>query len=107
MNATLEEMAHALFKSWFVDFDPVRAKTEGRDTGLPREIADLFPDGFKKSAVGEIPKGWRVRGLDEIARFLNGLALQKYPPKDGRSLPVIKIAQLRAGNTDGADVGKR
>ena len=52
MNATLEEMARALFKSWFVDFDPVRAKMEGRDTGLPREIADLFPDGFEESAVG-------------------------------------------------------
>ena len=60
MNATLEAMARALFKSWFVDFDPVRAKAEGRDTGLPREIADLFPDGFEESAVGEVPRGWRV-----------------------------------------------
>ena len=59
MNATLEEMARALFKSWFVDFDPVRAKMEGHDTGLPREIADLFPDGFEESAVGEVPMGWR------------------------------------------------
>jgi type I restriction enzyme, S subunit len=103
MNATLEAMARALFKSWFVDFDPVRAKMEGRDTGLPREIADQFPDGFEESAVGDVPVGWRVRGLDEIARFLNGLALQKYPPTNNRSLPVIKIAQLRAGSTDGAD----
>ncbi|NLE46697.1 MAG: restriction endonuclease subunit S, partial [Chloroflexi bacterium] len=104
MNATLEEMARTLFKSWFVDFDPVRAKMEGRDTGLPAEIEDLFPDGFEESELGEVPRGWRTKGLDEIARFLNGLALQKYPPKDNRSLPVIKIAQLRAGNTDGADV---
>jgi type I restriction enzyme S subunit len=104
MNETLEAMALALFKSWFVDFDPVRAKTEGRDLGLPKYIADLFPDSFEDSERGgEIPKGWAVRGLDEIARFLNGLALQKYPPKYGRSLPVIKIAQLRAGNTRGAD----
>ena len=44
MNATLEAMARALFRSWFVDFDPVRAKVEGRDTGLPKDIADLFPD---------------------------------------------------------------
>ena len=43
MNATLEAMERALFKSWFVDFDPVRAKTEGRDPGLPKDIADLFP----------------------------------------------------------------
>jgi len=103
MNETLEAIARALFKSWFVDFDPVRAKVEGCDPGLPKPIADLFPDSFEDSELGEIPKGWVVRGLDEIARFLNGLALQKYPPKDGRSLPVIKIAQLRAGNTSGAD----
>ncbi|GIW56950.1 MAG: hypothetical protein KatS3mg082_3354 [Nitrospiraceae bacterium] len=55
------------------------------------------------SELGEIPEGWEVKSLDEIARFLNGLALQKYPPAGGRSLPVIKIAQLRAGNTTGAD----
>jgi type I restriction enzyme, S subunit len=103
MNETLEAMGRALFKSWFVDFDPVRAKAEGRDPGLPKPLADLFPDSFDDSELGEIPKGWEVRGLDEIARFLNGLALQKYPPNDGRSLPVIKIAQLRAGNTRGAD----
>jgi len=63
MNATLEEMARALFKSWFVDFDPVRTKVEGRDTGLPREIADLFPDSFEESGLGEVPKGWRVGTL--------------------------------------------
>jgi len=103
MNATLVAMARALFKSWFVDFDPVHAKAEGRDPGLPREIADLFPDSFEESELGGIPKGWEVRGLDEIARFLNGLALQKYPPDDGRSLPVIKIAQLHSGSTAGAD----
>ena len=104
MNETLEAMARALFKSWFVDFDPVRAKAEGRDPGLPQPLADLFPARLVDSEVGEIPEGWEVRSLDEIARFLNGLALQKYPPSDGRSLPVIKIAQLRAGNTDDADL---
>ena len=103
MSETLEAMARALFKSWFVDFDPVRAKMEGRDPGLPQSLADLFPDSFEDSELGEIPEGWEVKSLDQIARFLNGLALQKYPPVDGRSLPVIKIAQLRAGNTVGAD----
>ncbi len=103
MNETLEAIARALFKSWFVDFDPVRAKAEGRDPGLPAHLADLFPDSFEDSELGEIPTGWRVRGLDEIATYLNGLALQKYPPDDSGSLPVIKIAQLRAGHTDGAD----
>jgi type I restriction enzyme S subunit len=103
MSETLEVMARTLFKSWFVDFDPVRAKAEGRETGLPRAIAEFFPDRFEESALGEIPQGWIVLALDEIARFVNGLALQKYPPREGRSLPVIKIAQLRAGTTQKAD----
>ena len=73
MNATLEEMARALFKSWFVDFEPVRAKMEGRWRpgeslpGLPAEHYDLFPDRLVDSALGEIPEGWEVRGLDSIA----------------------------------------
>jgi type I restriction enzyme S subunit len=103
MNETLEAIARALFKSWFVDFDPVRAKAEGRDSGLPQPLAELFPDEFQESESGEIPKGWELRALDEIARFLNGLALQKFPPTNGSSLPVIKIAQLRAGQVVGAD----
>ena len=60
MNDTLEATARALFKSWFVDFEPVRAKAEGRDTGLPKPFADLFPDSFEDSELGEIPKGWDV-----------------------------------------------
>ncbi|MGB4976090.1 MAG: restriction endonuclease subunit S, partial [Anaerolineae bacterium] len=63
MNETLEAMARALFKSWFVDFDPVRAKAAGRDPGLPKPLADLFPDSFEGSALGEIPKGWEVKKL--------------------------------------------
>jgi type I restriction enzyme S subunit len=104
-NATLEAIAQALFKSWFVDFDPVRAKAEGRDpVGVPPEVADLFPSAFEDSEFGAIPKGWTVRSLDSFATYLNGLALQKYPPEsDDDFLPVIKIAQLRAGNTLGAD----
>jgi type I restriction enzyme S subunit len=103
MNETLEAVARALFKSWFVDFDPVRAKAKGRDPGLPKSLADLFPARLVDSELGEIPDGWEVKSLDEIARFLNGLALQKYPPSGEWSLPVIKIAQLRAGSTEGAD----
>src|SRR5690606_9465067 len=103
MSETLEAMARALFKSWFVDFDPVRAKAEGRDPGLPKPLADLFPARRVDSELGGIPQGWEVKGLDEIARFLTGLALQKYPPVGDRWLPVVKIAQLRAGDTTGAD----
>jgi type I restriction enzyme S subunit len=67
MNRTLEKMAAALFKSWFIDFDPVHAKADGRDTGLPAEIADLFPDSFDDSDLGPIPKGWKVGSLGDVA----------------------------------------
>ena len=66
MNETLEAMARALFKSWFVDFDPVRAKMEGRDTGLPLEIADLFSDRLVDSELGEIPEGWTAVPLTDV-----------------------------------------
>ena len=67
MNETLEAMARALFKSWFVDFDPIRAKMDGCDTGLPKPIADLFPDCLADSKCGEIPKGWKAGRLADIA----------------------------------------
>ena len=109
-NETLEAMARTLFKAWFVDFEPVRAKIEGRWQrgqslpGMPAHLYDLFPDRLVESELGEIPEGWEMRSLDSIANYLNGLALQKFPPEgDDEFLPVIKIAQLRAGNTNGAD----
>ena len=60
MNETLDAMARALFKSWFVDFDPVRAKAAGRDSGLPQPLADLFPAHLADSDLGEIPEGWEA-----------------------------------------------
>jgi type I restriction enzyme S subunit len=63
MNTALEAMARAIFKSWLVDFDPVRAKAEGRDPCLPNEIAALFPDSFQDSDLGEIPKGWEPSSI--------------------------------------------
>ncbi len=71
-NETFEEIAKALFKSWFIDFDPVRAKVEGRSTGLPDEISDLFPDSFEESELGEIPKSWEITCLDELTDFVIG-----------------------------------
>jgi len=68
-NETLEAMAKSLFKSWFVDFDPVRAKAEGRHTGLPAEISDLFPDSFEDSELGEVPSGWSVGEIDQIVNL--------------------------------------
>lgn len=65
MNETLEAMARAQFKSWFVDFDPVRAKAEDRDSGLPDPIADLFPDRFINSELGKIPEGWGIVSIDD------------------------------------------
>lgn len=72
MNETLEAMARALFKSWFVDFEPVRAKAEGRDTGLPKEIADVFPDSFEDSELGEVPKGWKLSSFADTVEIIGG-----------------------------------
>jgi len=78
MSETLEAMARALFKSWFVDFNPVRAKIEGRGNGLPKHIADLFPDRLVDSELGEIPEGWEVGHVgDEFA-----LTMGQSPPGD-------------------------
>ncbi|MRR49670.1 MAG: restriction endonuclease subunit S [Rhodocyclaceae bacterium] len=67
-NTTLEAIAQALFKSWFVDFDPVRAKAEGREPeGVPPEIARLFPCEFVESSLGKMPKGWSVQRVEDIA----------------------------------------
>lgn len=77
MNQTLEEIAKAIFKSWFVDFDPVRAKAESRPTGLPPEISDLFPDELMDSEIGEIPKGWEVKTIEDVAKVTSG----KRPPE--------------------------
>ena len=72
MNETLEAMARALFKSWFVDFDPVRAKAEGRDPGLPQPLADLFPARLVDSERGEIPEGWPMGSILDHARLMSG-----------------------------------
>jgi type I restriction enzyme S subunit len=68
MNETLEAMARVIFESWFVDFDPVRAKTEGRDPGLPKEIADLFPNSFQTTDFGDIPTGWNTKTLGDVTQ---------------------------------------
>ena len=89
MNETLEAMARALFKSWFVKFDPVRAKMEGRDTRLPQEIADLFPDRLVDSEVGEIPEGWRVVSLPEMIE----INPSRYLPR-GKVAPYLDMANM-------------
>ena len=110
-NKTLEDMAKALFKSWFVDFDVVHAKQKGlskadimREYHLTDDLYDLFPSSFADSPLGPIPSGWEVKPLSKIATFLNGLALQKYPARAEEDfLPVIKIAELRNGISTSTD----
>ena len=160
-NQTLEHIAQTIFKSWFVDFEPARAKIiakqkggnelaqelaaqavicgaitlhklaelEGGVLGIEKElhplitkrfpneggldlwqpqqlaaIAALFPNSLVDSELGDVPEGWEVIALDEIAHYQNGLALQKFRPEDeGDFLPVLKIAQLKKGFADGAE----
>ncbi|MEZ9906360.1 restriction endonuclease subunit S [Vibrio breoganii] len=105
-NQTLEEMAQAIFKSWFVDFDPVKAKMNGEQPeGMDAATASLFPEKLVESELGLIPEGWEVKPLDKVAHFQNGLALQKFRPEseDDDFLPVLKIAQLRQGYCDGKE----
>lgn len=94
MIKTLESIAQALFKRWFVDFD------FPDDRGRPYKSSG---GKMVNSDLGESPEGWSVRPLDGIAEFLNGLALQKFPPKGDEYLPVIKIRELNQGITESTD----
>ena len=89
MNDTLEAMVRALFKSWFIDFDPVRAKQEGRDTGLPKHLADLFPDRLVESSVGGVPDGWEVVPLSELFEINPRRSLRK-----GQVAPYVAMASM-------------
>lgn len=96
MNETLEEMARSIFKSWFVDFDPVIAKSEGRQPeGMDAETAKLFPDSFVDSEIGRIPKGWQVKTLKDVGNIICG----KTPPTSvsayyGDDMPFITIPDM-------------
>ncbi|WP_257627095.1 restriction endonuclease subunit S [Pseudomonas sp. Xaverov 259] len=100
-NTTLEAITQALFKSWFVDFDPVRANAEGLESaGVHQATAALFPDSFEESELGLIPKGWATRPIYGMATYINGAAYKAFEPNsDYRGLPIIKIAELKAGVT--------
>ena len=89
MSETLEAMARALFKSWFVDFDPVRAKAEGRDPGLPKPLADLFPARLVDSELGEIPEGWEVVPFEALASIRGGKQLPTEDCMPSGSFPVF------------------
>ncbi len=97
-NKTLEEIARALFKSWFVDFDPVRARAEGRDSGLPKPISDLFPGSFGDSELGKIPEGWTVKACGDVADriamgpFGSSIKVETFVPN---GVPIISGQHLR------------
>ena len=101
----LERLARAIFRAWFVDFEPVKAKAAGATSfsSMPQAVFDALPTRFVDSEIGPVPEGWELKPIATIATFLNGLALQKYPARgDGEDLRVIKIAQLRKGSAEGA-----
>ena len=107
---TLEAMAQAIFKSWFVDFDPVRAKMAGESREsickrlkLAPEILDLFPDRLVDSELGEIPEGWRVGNIGDMFGFQNGYAFESRDWQD-QGVPVIKIGSVKPGFVDMTNV---
>ena len=120
-NATLEAIAQALFKSWFVDFDPVRAKMEGRTPeGMAEATAALFPDGFETSELGEVPRGWRVMPVGDAIEAVGGAtpdtkneAFWEPPvhcwtsPKDlsGIAAPVLLDTERKVSNQGLAKIG--
>jgi len=84
MNKTLEEIAQTIFKSWFVDFEPVKAKEEGlHPANMNSEIADLFPDEVEESEIGLIPKGWKIESLGNVTTYFKRGISPKYVEQDG------------------------
>ena len=107
MNATLEAMARALFQSWFVDFDPVRAKLDGRKpAGLNPVTAALFPDSFQNSAVGPIPRGWKVGALAELTKFVIGGDWGAAGPTDDETVSCYCIRGADIPSLQSGGVGK-
>ena len=96
-NATLESIAQAIFKSWFIDFDPVRAKAEGREPdGMDAATAGLFPAEFEESALGLTPKDWRVGSVYEVASVIYGAPFSsKQFNTDANGQPLVRIRDLR------------
>ena len=98
MNENLEDIAKAIFKSWFIDFDPVKAKAEGRPTGLSQEISDLFPDSFEDSELGEIPKGWKVSKLGNHINLVKGKSYKSSELEQSKTaLITLKSFQRNGG----------
>ena len=103
MSETLEEMARALFKAWFVDFEPVRAKMEGRWQrgeslpGLPAHLYDLFPDRLVDSELGEIPEGWEVVQLGKLVDTVKGRSYKSEELVDGSEVGLVTLKSFARG----------
>ncbi|MDO9267649.1 MAG: restriction endonuclease subunit S [Methylobacter sp.] len=94
-NTTLEAIAQALFKSWFVDFDPVRAKQQGREPeGMDSATAALFPDSFEESELGLVPRGWQLGNIGQIAEIIDCLHSKK-PELIGEGWPFLQLSNIR------------
>jgi type I restriction enzyme S subunit len=99
-NATLEAIAQALFKSWFVDFDPVRAKQEGRQPeGMDAETAALFPDSFEEAELGPMPTGWEVKTIADVCDFQNGYAFKSndMTKSTADTFKIFKMGNIQKG----------
>jgi type I restriction enzyme S subunit len=107
MNATLEAMARALFQSWFVDFDPVRAKLDPATAGPTLDPAALFPDSLQDSAIGPIPHGWSVKNLGEIADFDKGLSYKGEGLAEEGGMPMVNLGCFTGRGLFNADRVKR
>jgi type I restriction enzyme S subunit len=100
MNAKLEEMARSLFRSWFVDFDPVRAKLDGRQpVGIDPGIAALFPSTFQDSDLGHVPTGWNATTLGACISFRSGFSFKSQDWQES-GVPVVKIGSVKPGIID-------
>ena len=95
MNETLEGIARALFKSWFVDFDPVHDKVKGVEPALPKPLAKHFPDSFEDSEIGKIPKGWRPCTIGTIAEVIDCLHSKK-PDRQTEGNSPSKVRQTHS-----------
>ena len=96
---TLEEMTWAIFKSWFVDFNPVRAKMKGRSTGLPQDLSDLFPDRLVDSEMGKIPEGWVHESIYRFANVIYGAPFASNQfNTENEGVPLIRIRDLSTHN---------
>jgi type I restriction enzyme S subunit len=100
LSKTLEDIAQTIFKSWFIDFDPVKAKMAGKNpAGMDAATAALFPDSMEESELGLIPKGWCVGSLGEIADLQGGYAFKSSSWTES-GVPVIKIGSVKPGFVD-------